>query len=121
MFIKFGFCVIVISMVVRSERLDDVNVQNEIIDTNLKRESMNYGERDINNSQSVDYYNNNYNYNGNGGYNGGSTWFDAARTALSGPAGSIVVQMAKEMISRSTGNSQVKNETFLFGDNLLFK
>lgn len=34
-------------------------------------------------------------------------WFDTARNALAGPAGQVAVHMAKEMISRQTGNSQV--------------
>lgn len=34
-------------------------------------------------------------------------WVDTAKDALSGPAGQMVVHFAKEMISRSTGNSQV--------------
>ena len=35
------------------------------------------------------------------------TWMDTAKTALSGPAGKMVVHIAKEMLSRSAGNSQV--------------
>lgn len=35
------------------------------------------------------------------------TWFETARNALIIPAGQIAFQVAKEMISRSAGNSQV--------------
>ncbi len=41
--------------------------------------------------------------------NRGRGWMDTAKDALSGPAGQMVVHFAKEMISRSTGNSQVMN------------
>ncbi|XP_055705254.1 uncharacterized protein LOC129802972 [Phlebotomus papatasi] len=34
-------------------------------------------------------------------------WTEKARSLISGPAGQIVVNLAKEMLSRSTGNSQV--------------
>lgn len=37
----------------------------------------------------------------------GRGWFDTAKDAMSGPAGQMVVHFAKEMISRSAGNSQV--------------
>lgn len=37
----------------------------------------------------------------------GRGWMDKAKDALAGPAGQMVVHFAKEMISRSTGNSQV--------------
>lgn len=36
-----------------------------------------------------------------------TNWLQTAREALSGPAGEFAVHFAKEMISRSTGNSQV--------------
>lgn len=39
--------------------------------------------------------------------NTGRGWMDTAKNALSGPAGQIMVQFAKEMISRSAGNSQI--------------
>lgn len=35
------------------------------------------------------------------------TWFESARNALIIPAGQIAYQVAREMISRSAGNSQV--------------
>lgn len=41
--------------------------------------------------------------------NRGRGWMDTAKDALAGPAGQMVVHFAKEMISRSTGNSQVMN------------
>lgn len=46
-------------------------------------------------------------YPSQGGAGGG--WFNSARNALAGPAGQMVVHMAKEMISRSAGNSQVSH------------
>lgn len=39
--------------------------------------------------------------------NKGRGWMATAKDALAGPAGQMVVHFAKEMISRSTGNSQV--------------
>lgn len=39
---------------------------------------------------------------------GGSTWFNTVRNAIAQPAGQMVMHMAKEMISRSAGNSQVR-------------
>lgn len=36
------------------------------------------------------------------------SWFHKARSAIAGPAGQFMVHMAKEMISRQAGNSQVK-------------
>lgn len=35
------------------------------------------------------------------------SWMDTAKDALAGPAGKMAVHLAKEIISRSTGNSQV--------------
>lgn len=37
-------------------------------------------------------------------------WMDSAKNTLSGPAGQLMVHFAKEMISRSAGNSQVFNQ-----------
>lgn len=50
---------------------------------------------------------NHYNYDA---YNNRSklSWMETAKNTLSGPAGRLVVHFAKEMISRSAGNSQVK-------------
>lgn len=63
-----------------------ISALNEITDPNYGRDPM------------VPYNN----------YAGGQgTWFDSAKNALAGPAGQMVVHMAKEMISRSAGNSQV--------------
>ncbi|KAJ6635753.1 hypothetical protein Bhyg_14339 [Pseudolycoriella hygida] len=39
--------------------------------------------------------------------NKGRGWMDTAKNALAGPAGKMVVYFAKEMISRSSGNSQI--------------
>lgn len=54
----------------------------------------------------------------------GRGWMDTAKSALAQPAGQLAVHFAKEMIRRSTGNSQViwglqynssVNRTTLFG------
>jgi hypothetical protein len=39
-------------------------------------------------------------------------WVDTARTFVNGPMGQMAVQMAKEVVSRSVGNSQVNTEKF---------
>lgn len=49
----------------------------------------------------------------------GRGWFDTAKDAMAGPAGQMVVHFAKEMISRSTGNSQVMDLCELIVDYLL--
>lgn len=42
---------------------------------------------------------------------GGGGWLASATNALAAPAGQIAMHFAKEMISRSAGNSQVRNPT----------
>lgn len=37
-------------------------------------------------------------------------WLERAKSALVGPAGQVMVHVAKEMISRSAGNSQVRHK-----------
>lgn len=103
---------VIIGFAIKSVRLDDLSaLQNEIMDSNYNGASGGMG-----NGNSVDQMNyggnhmeiNNKNQNiENLAEPPRQTWFDTARNALSGPAGQIVVHMAKEMISRSTGNSQV--------------
>lgn len=103
---------VIIAFAIKSVRLDDMSaLQNEIMDSNYNGaigsagggggvDQMNYGgnRMEINNkNQNIE----------NLAEPPRQTWFDTARNALSGPAGQIVVHMAKEMISRSTGNSQV--------------
>ncbi|XP_055908228.1 uncharacterized protein LOC129943040 [Eupeodes corollae] len=39
--------------------------------------------------------------------NGQGSWFKSAENVLAGPAGHVVVEVAKDLLSRSTGNSQV--------------
>lgn len=51
--------------------------------------------------------------------NKGRGWMNTARDALAGPAGQMVVHFAKEMISRSTGNSQVMDLCELIVDLLI--
>lgn len=97
-------CTLVILLVSKLVRPDDLTAQNEIMDSNYSGDQMNYGNR-----HQVD------NVPGNGPIDNnayasqqvGESWLDTAKNALSGPTGQIVVHMAKEMISRSTGNSQV--------------
>lgn len=69
--------------------------QNEIIDSNYGSETIVHG----NDSEHPIQPYNNISIN--------ETWFDMTKRMLVAPAGQIVVHMAKEMISRSTGNSQV--------------
>lgn len=112
MYTKCAIGVLIIAFVIKSVRLDDLTaLQNEIMDSNYNGavgsggigsgvDQMNYGGNrlEINNkNQNIE----------NLAEPPRQTWFDSARNALSGPTGQIVVQMAKEMISRSTGNSQV--------------
>lgn len=93
MLIKHIVCALIVPSLIGSAIIDDVpNAQNEI------------NEMDYNHAP-ADYYGSNNN-NSNEGVRG-HTWLDTARKSLSGPAGQMVVHMAKEMISRSTGNSQV--------------
>ncbi|XP_031636410.1 uncharacterized protein LOC116349214 [Contarinia nasturtii] len=98
-------CVIgvwMITIAVKSVRCDDI-AQNEIQDSN-------YGGDQYGNRQEIE------NVPGNGPNDApivygpqppSGSWFDSARNALNGPTGQIVVSMAREMISRSTGNSQI--------------
>lgn len=105
MLVKCVIGVFVISIALNSVRLEDVPLQNEIMDSNYNGDQMKYNSRNNNNNM------NNANAMEVNNYPADppkETWFDSARNALSGPAGQIVVHMAKEMISRSTGNSQVR-------------
>lgn len=100
MFIKCVIGVVVVSIALKSVHSDDLTGENEIIDSSYNDDQMNYGKID------------NGNVNGPLGSEYGSqvpaeSWLDTARNALSGPTGQIIVHMAKEAISRSTGNSQV--------------
>lgn len=96
MTMKYFFSAMIVPAIIGAAIIDDVsNVQNEITETDYNRAPAEYGGS----------------YSGN---NGGNTWLETARNALSGPAGQMVVHMAKEMISRSTGNSQVNY--FEFGN-----
>lgn len=69
--------------------------QNEIIDSNYGSDQAVYGAE---NGNPVQTYPNALS---------GETWYGTAQKLMVAPAGQIAVQMAKEMISRSTGNSQV--------------
>lgn len=87
-------CALVIIFAISAVSSDDFTSQNEILDYENDRDPIIYGIK----NESVVHPN-----------IPKITWFDSARNALAGPAGKIVVTMAKEMIARSTGNSQVKN------------
>lgn len=93
MFAKYLLCALIVPIITDSVQVNEISGQNEIIDTNFIRDPP------------IEYAtNNNYNQG-----SGGGTWLDTAKNALTGPAGQMVVHVAKEMISRSTGNSQVGN------------
>lgn len=72
--------------------IEVISAQNDIMDPNYGRDPMTT-------------------YNSQGGQ---GTWFDSAKNALAGPAGQMVVHMAKEMISRSAGNSQVCTHMYAY-------
>lgn len=89
---KYIGCALIVPTLIGSAIIDDVTAgQNEITELDYNRAPVDYGG----------------NYVGNVEASGSTTWLDTARNALSGPAGQIVVHVAKEMISRSTGNSQI--------------
>lgn len=96
-------CVLIVLVTSKLVRPDDFTAQNEIMDTNYSGNQMNYENRQENDnvpgSGPID--------NGYAPQQVGESWLDTAKNALNGPTGQIVVHMAKEMISRSTGNSQV--------------
>lgn len=103
MFAKCVVGALIISLAIKSVRLDDTALENEIMDSNFSGDQMKYGNhRDVANIPDNLPMENNY-----PAEPPKESWLDSARNALSGPAGKIVVHMAKEMISRSTGNSQV--------------
>lgn len=78
--------------------------QNNNLDNNFMREPMEYDYNNYNNRDKINNAVEPSDDRINGGYN---RWWDTAKNALSGPTGQIIVSVAKEMISRSTGNSQV--------------
>lgn len=91
-----GFVVLLTFSAVRS---DEFTSQNEVLDYDHDRDPVIYG---IRNDSTV--------------YPSApkDTWLDSARSALTGPAGRIVMTMAKEMIARSTGNSQVMGRLYYY-------
>lgn len=111
MYTKCTIGVLIIAFAIKSVRLDDMTaLQNEIMDSSYNGavgggggvDQMNYGGNhlDINNkNQNIE----------NLAEPPRRTWFDSIRKALGGHAGlEIAIHMAKEMIARSTGNSQVR-------------
>lgn len=100
MLTKYLVCALIVPTLIGSAVIDDVaSGQNEITELDYNRAPVGYAGG----------------YSGHNEGNGGNTWLDSARNALSGPAGQMVVHMAKEMISRSTGNSQVHISILEFG------
>lgn len=99
MLLKYFVSALIVPVLIGSAVIEDVsNVQNEFTEMDYNRAPADYGG----------------NFSGTNGGNVGNTWLDTARNAIYGPAGQMVVHMAKEMISRSTGNSQVNY--FEFGN-----
>lgn len=91
-------CALVIVFALSAVFADDFTSQNEVLDYGHDREPVIYGFK----NESVAHPN-----------IPKDTWFDSARYALAGPAGRIVITMAKEMLARSTGNSQVMEAMFV--------
>lgn len=89
---KQKLCGLVILLTFSAVSPDDFTSQNEVLDYDHDHDPVIYGIR----NDSVVYPS-----------APKDTWLESARNALAGPAGRIVVTMAKEMIARSTGNSQV--------------
>lgn len=88
-------CILLVLFIVKSVRLEDTVSQNELSDSNYVSEPIIHSSS---HEKSVQTFASSPN---------GDTWFDTAKRMLAAPAGQIVVHMAKEMISRSSGNSQV--------------
>lgn len=116
MYTKCAIGVLIIAFAIKSVRLDDLTaLQNEIMDSNYNGAVGSSGSGSNNGVDQMNYGGNRLEINNknqnieNLAEPPRHTWLDSARNALSGPAGQIVVSMAKEMISRSTGNSQVSD------------
>lgn len=97
---KIVFSAFLLPSLVFSAYIDDttnmanvLNSQNEIMESNYSHDQLEYSHGQKNTGLAVDQR--------------PTTWLQTARETLSGPAGEFMVHMAKEMISRSTGNSQV--------------
>lgn len=86
---------LVLICVARLVRSDETNAQNEINGLNNGYENIIYGTEKDYNTQSYD------------NASSSNSWLDSAKRLMAEPAGQIVVHVAKEVISRSTGNSQV--------------
>lgn len=90
-------CFLVLICVARLVRSDEMNAQNEINELNNNNgfENIIYGTGKDYNIQPYD------------NVSSSNSWLDSAKRLMAEPAGQIVVHVAKEVISRSTGNSQV--------------
>lgn len=88
-------CFLMLVCVAKLVQSDDMNAQNELNGLNRGFENIIYGtDKDYN----IQPYDN---------ASSSNSWLDSAKSLMAEPAGQIVVHVAKEVISRSTGNSQV--------------
>lgn len=85
-------CIFVILLILKPAYTADFISENEVLDYDHNREQDVYI---IKNNSFIHQSSPN------------NSWLSSARNALAGPAGRIAVSVAKEMIARSTGNSQV--------------
>lgn len=88
-------CFLMLVCAAKLVQSDETNAQNELNGFNRGFENIIYGtDKDYN----IQAYDN---------ASSSNSWLDSAKSLMAEPAGQIVVHVAKEVISRSTGNSQV--------------
>lgn len=93
MFFGYFLCILFLASQIYAAAIDEIpSTQNDLIDSNFSNDALNDNVYDVVNYQNPQKQ---------------TTWWQTARDTLAGPAGQIAVHVAKEMISRSTGNSQV--------------
>lgn len=85
-------CILVIILILKPAYSADFISDNEVLDYDHNREPDLYGIK-----------NNSFPHQSSPNI----SWLSSAKNALSGPAGRIAVSVVREMIARSTGNSQV--------------
>lgn len=88
-------CFLILVCVTTLVRSDETNAQNEMNGLYSGSENIIYGSGKDYNNQPYD------------NATSSNSWLDSAKRLMADPAGQIVVHVAKEVISRSTGNSQV--------------
>lgn len=86
-------CFLMLVCVAKLVRSNETNAQNDGLNNGF--ENIIYGTENDYNTQSF------------GNASSSNYWLDSAKRLMAQPAGQIVVHVAKEVISRSTGNSQV--------------